>query len=221
MRKIKIKSIILTVTLITTVFILKSPYISSLYEGEYISFIRQVLFKQGDNLIANIFWLFPIVGSLFLISNYGYNQLISFSTRYQNRRIYVKSILYKTIVYSLLFNALFAVLQIIIFSRSYGIQFGLNLIHVILQYVIENTFLSLLVICISFVIKKYIYSYISILLVIIILLNAPESYGRWVPFISLNYTNSINLITVISCIVVTFIIYKLYLHCDIGGSYEN
>ncbi len=221
MKKIKIKSIILILILIVAVFVLKSPYIDSLYEGEYINFIRQILFKQGDNLIANVFWLFPIVGSLFVISNYSYNQLINFNTRYKNRRIYIKKVLFQTIIYSLLFHAFFAILEIVVFSKSYGIQFGLKIMNVILQYAIENTFLSLLVICISFVVKKYIYSYTSILTVLIILLNIPKLYGRWIPFVSFNYVNSINIITVTSCVVVTFIIYKLYLHCDIGGNYEN
>ena len=93
--------------------------------------------------------------------------------------------------------------------------------NVILQYVIENTFLSLLVICISLVIKKYIYAYISVITGLIILLRVPKLYGKWIPFISLNCTNSINVFTIIGCIVITFIVYKLYLHCDIGGNYEN
>lgn len=220
-RKIKVKNMFLIVVLIGAVLILKSPYIDSLYEGDSIIFMKRLLFTQGDNLIANVFWLIPIVGSLFLISNYSYNQLIRFNTRYKNRKVYVEKVLYRTIIYALLFHTFFAILQIIVFSKPYEISLDLNLFQVVLQYVIENSFLSLLVICISIAIKKYIYSYILVLIGIMVLLKVPKAYGRWIPFISLNYTNSINLITVISCIVVTFIIYKLYLHCDIGGNYEN
>jgi len=221
MSKIKTRNVILTIALVTITFILKLPYIDSLYEGNYISFIKQVLFKQGDNLIANVFWLFPIVGSLFLISNYGYNQLIGFNTRHKNRKIYIKSIFYKMIIYSLIFHGIFSILQIIIFSKSYGTHFDLNVMNVVLQYIIENTFLSLLVIFISIVIKRYIYAYILVLTGLIILLRVPKLYGKWIPFICLNYTDSTYLITIISCVVLTMMIYKLYLHCDIGGNYEN
>ncbi len=220
-RKIRIKSVILMVAFIGAVLVLKSPYMNSLYEGDYILFMKQILFMQGEDLIANVFWLFPIVGSLFFISDYGYSRLIHFSTRYKNRRNYIRKVYFRTLGYALLFHFLFSVLQILIFSGSYGIQISFSLMNVILQYVIENTFLSLLVICISLVIKKYIYAYISVITGLIILLRVPKLYGKWIPFISLNCTNSINVFTIIGCIVITFIVYKLYLHCDIGGNYEN
>ncbi len=218
MKTINIKKGIFVIMTTIIIILLKRLFINSIYEGEYITYIKKMLFMQSsDNFMINFLWLLPIVLNIYVITTKGYDKLSHFDIRFINRKKYVKCELRKLLLETLYLNIFIVIIQMIAFSLQFKISLNISLLKFILHYLIYNIGLDLIIIFISLIIKKYMYSFIIILIMLIVFLQMNNKMF----FLDLGNWNIVSMFIIISLFTVV-LIYRLYLHLDIKEvNYEN
>ena len=227
MKKINAKKFLLFIISMLVVCLVKSIFIDSIPEQKYCDFVHDVLIYWGDNYLNNIVWLLPIILSVYIISGRFYLKLREFETRYWNRKRYVKAMLKNIFISSMFLNFMISLAQIIVFTIYFNkqINIDLNILSVLFRYVLENTFLNILIILCSMYINNYMFIVVVALIIIILSLTmtinlnvfAPNMY---IPFVNIYYSESINIITILLIPLILYFIGIKYEKCDIIGGGE-
>ena len=162
MKKISLQKVFWYILIIVCVCILKGTYIHAVGGDNYNTFVQNVLVFWDDNQLVNLIWFLPILLSLYLIAKNYFYSMNHFDMRFKNRKRFIYSAIINCITASILFNFLIAVFQVIVLSivSKTSIIINVAIISFILQYVIENTFLSIIIVLFAMFIKNFMYTYI-------------------------------------------------------------
>lgn len=221
MKKINFKKLFSILLLLSILIYLKTLFANYLDTGNIDKYIRDVLAFVGDNPLMNVIWLLPLVITIFLISNTFYYKMLKFNTRYGNRKTFILKNIIIFIFMSFIFNFFIALTQELIFIIISRVNINYLILYNSLHYTIENVFIDLLIICGSMLIKNYMISFTTTLLVILVSLNLSKDICKKIPYINMFYESNINIYTVILIIVLIILLYKLYLNYDIEGGKSN
>lgn len=228
MKKINLRKTLLFILIIAVICILKDSFISSTNCEEYAYFVRQVLVFWSENQFLNIIWLLPIMFSIHVIARKYFFKMQQFDTRYNNRKNFINKLLINCCISSIIFNFLIAFLQVIIISLTTkaSIMININVITTFLQYIIESTFLNMIIILFAIYIKNFMYTYIIFLIFIILSLTiiinmSLVGQNPYLPFVNIYYSDKINMVTILLTIVSISFIKRLYIHYDILGGVDQ
>lgn len=180
--------------------------------------IYNIIILWSDSVLINIVWLLPIMFTFYMIGKKFFFNLLSFDMRYKNRKKYFRKNVVYFITNSILFNSFVFFFQLIalLYINGYFICMNTSLLVFLLQYIVEMTFATLLIVLTGLLLKNFIYSYliyITFFLLGIIILK-PNQY---IPFFSLYNSININFFSSFGIVILILIIKKMYKHYDIGG----
>lgn len=228
MRKINLRKLILFILIIAIICILKNAFISSIDGEGYAYFIRRVLVSWDESQFLNIIWLLPIMFSIYIIARNHFFKIHHFDTRYNNRKHFINKFLIKCCLSSIIVNFLIAFLQVIVLSLTTktSIMINIDVVTIFVQYIIESTFLNIVIILCAMYIKNFMYTYIIFLIFIILSLTIIVNLSLvgenpYLPFINIYYSDKINVITILLTIAVIYFIKKLYIRYDILGGVDQ
>lgn len=204
MKKIDYNLIIKSIIFLIITIILKFSYIPSLTDNN--NYYNMLIF-WGNNSIANLIWLLPIIFLNYQLTKKFVYKAINFNTRYVNRNHYINHLLMINFIYCLFLSIFFSLIQILIFIKFNNLNLSYNIFSCIITYFWINYLLNLCVIFLSLLIRKYIYSVVIIILLfclILITLNLLKLY-------------IICLISIVLCTFMNYAIRKKYFMIDLGG----
>ena len=195
--------IYILVTCITIYFLKSMNY-------EYSS-LNEVLFHYDKNYFSTIFSLVTYFILIYFVSKNIYSKLMEFNLRFSNRKLYFKKCLFHLIILDLLYTFILFSMYIIIFDLKLEYQY----IELFFKLSLQLYFLVLFCLVLSFVIKSYSYSFLTVCLMCIYFLLFFKN--KYIPFISL-YVTSKNVYCLLLYFVLNIILYCIYLRVDLGGS---
>lgn len=171
----------------------------------------------NNNVIVDFILITPIILIILLESKDIYISLTKFNNRYHNRLKYYKSVIRKTLYsHFVICMIVFIINNIFIhFVLNYGFSFSLNNIQVICKFMIELYFIIILITTLAFIVNSYIYSFITIVSILLIFLTIDKNW--WIPFISLFVNFRINIFTLLITLVLWLILKIIYIRKDLGG----
>lgn len=226
-KKIDFRKLLLFSLIIAAICILKNLCIESTDSEHYVYFVRQILIFWDQSQFMNLIWLLPIMLSIQIIARKYYFEMQNFDTRYSNRNRYINRLLIRCGLFSIIFNFLIAILQVIVLTliKNVSITINIEIITILIQYVFECTFLNIIIIFVSMNIKNFMYTYIIFLIFIIVSLTSIVNLGliegsSYLPFINMYFNNKINIVSVLLSILTLFFIKKKYLKYDILGGID-
>ena len=228
MKRIDWQKMLSFILIITVICILKNTCISLIDSENYASFVHKILVFWSESQFLNLVWLLPILFSIHIIARKYFFKIYQFDTRYNNRKHFINKLLVICYLSSILFNFLIAVLQVIILSLTTktSIMINIDVITTFAQYIIECTFLNIVIILCAVYIKNFMYTYIIFLIFIIVSLTTIINLSLvwenpYLPFINIYYSDKINIITILLTITVLFFIKRLYIRYDILGGIDQ
>lgn len=209
--KINWKTCGIIILCIIGICILKYPYI----ERESTNFIKQILVTWQGNQYVNLVWFLSFLVIIYHSTNPFCQKLEYFEMRFQNRKQYIKYLLKKEIISTIGITILTITLQIILLAIISHCQIKEIPWLFILHYIIEMISINLILIFLYLLLKNYIYTYLTIIGTLLILLSIHPNI--LLPFISLFYNIPVNPISIVLIPINLYGIYTIYLHYDIGG----
>lgn len=227
-KKVDLQKVLLFCLTIAVICIMKNICINPIDCENYVYFVRLILIFWDQSQILNLIWLLPIMLSINVIANKYFHEMYHFDTRYSNRKRFINKLLIKCILFSLIFNFIIAILQVIILTlitKPY-IMINIDIVTIIIQYIVESTFLNTIIILFAMNIKNFMFTYIIAIIFIIIsltsIINLSLVEGNpYLPFINMYYSNEINVISILLTVIAIFFIKKLYIRCDILGGVDQ
>ena len=204
------------ILILIIIFFLKRPYFNEIcQEGGIIPY--KILILYSDNLMLNFLWLVPIILNVFIVSKYLYYKLISFDTRYRNRRKYFINIIMNSLKLHIYIASLIILLQWFMCFLTFDIHIEINILLLIIymKYIIELYLVNIVILIIAMLINNYIYSLIIVLFIILLALQFVNCF--YIPFITLYTSYKINFVDILILILLIFIIRRIYINMDLGG----
>lgn len=226
-KKIDLRKVLLFCLTIAVICIMKNICIGSIDSENYAYFVRQVLIFWDQSQFLNLIWLLPIMLSINLIARKYFLEMHHFDTRYSNRKCFINKLLIKCSIFSLISNFLVAILQVITLTIITKTSYMINtdVITILIQYIVESTFLNIIIILFAMNTNNFMYTYIIAIIFIIVsltsIINLSLIEGNpYIPFINMYFSDKINVVSILLSILVLFIIKKLYLKHDILGGID-
>lgn len=184
-----------------------------------------IIFNSDHPLIDNntlaLYWMIPILYTLFLISKKSYFYMMNFKTRYKHRINGFKSCMIEHLKNVCIFSILTLCIQVLFIVPSVEIEFVYNwdIVVFIFKYLIEMYCASLAILLIGMWLKNYTYA----LLVIVIILLLPLLGAKffYVPILSLFVSYKINMVSIIGIIGLLLWLKKSYMKLDFLGGKEK
>lgn len=211
------RDIIIFSFIIIAVTILKVPYVRSIINFMSNQYFCKLFVLNGNEQIANLIWLIPIVSTVFFISKQSYLCIMNFEVRYKNRKKYFYKLIKDHSIKIIFYNILAILIQYISICFMMNIPIAINGLSVqfIIKYFIELGVFSLTILLISILLKNFIYGFlINISLLCLAMLSLNNSF---VPVVSLYMDSYINLYSIISIFILIFLIRKVYTRLDLIG----
>lgn len=209
-------NVLIFVIAMLCVGILKTIYVPSLEAMSFSELFYKYNVLYGQDPVANLTWLAPMLLIVFFVAKEGYIKLVNFNVRYQNRQRYIKSILYviiiKTIVYclcGLLIQGIF-----LICKTDMEVAWSIDAFIFISKYIIELFFVIMLLVVLALVLNAFTYAFLLIVASMVIGMIKIEIF--FVPFISLYVNSSINIVSVVLIIILVFGLYYIYMKKDLS-----
>lgn len=214
MKKVNWKKWIVLGILILGVCILKYPYVLADENSEL--FIKRIFVIWGKEQYVNLIWFL----TFFIIFFYSTNELCSrlehFEMRFKNRKRYIIYLLKSSILQFLIVNFVVIFLQVLILSMIAKMKITMIPWMFFMHYVVEMLVSMLTIIVLYLLTKNYIVAYIIFIGVILLSLIITNGVP-FIPVISLFSKQKFNFVSVIFIVVNIYVIYKIYLHYNIGG----
>lgn len=212
------------------VYLIIVIFISSILKANYQQFnVKDMLIYWNDLQIVNLIWFFPIVFIIFFFSKKFLNDINHFDVRYKNRKKYIEKVILKNLLI-IFIGAL--VIQIVhinlinIFSKKIIVITFKDLLF-ILELTFEILFVCFNVAFIAMIIKNYIYSFVTNVMIILFMLissiNLNMFYkNNYFPLVRMYLGEKGIIITIILFVLIIIVIRRTYLHHDmIGGANDE
>ncbi len=166
--------------------LLKYGYLSDIqYTSLDILYYKSIFSFEDGSSWYNFVNLLPVFIQQLFICKYLYEKAFQFHVRYQNRWRYLKTILWKSFLFSFIFSVIFFFSQItisIFFFKEKWI-FSLFLVKIFVKFIIEMYCIHVLILIGSFYLHHFSYTYLLFVIGFIFSLNSFRSI--YLPLISL------------------------------------
>lgn len=208
------KNIFICILMLFLTCMLKSLYASDIRQD---LFFYKVLIMFSNDIVVNIVWLIPIIYNIIIISKDMYYELINFNVRYKCRFYFSTCVIKKYMLRHFFLCSFIIIFQYIYFILilKYPILINDILFIVFIKYLFEIYLIEIIIVIVSLKINNYIYSFISILFILLVFINFFKVF--YIPFVTLYVNYKINFFDFGLIFVLLSLIVIIYKNKDLGG----